>query len=461
MELVSPLLPTVLGDDEYYNLTDSDLMLQFPVETGFLFEGEIDRKRFLHALERALSAFPLFCGRLRTASDARHPWRIQLLNQPVKVEFIDAPDNDMLPRDSVIQDPWYYSPPLDIDAIRMCKDTALFKMRVINFQTNPRVTTVGATSAHLIGDGSFMTKFWRFISHAYQSLSFPEAVPTYSRHPVDITCLEAWNRTELEEQFPQLLARNPSTQLPNSQRITLFFSPAQLTQLREILSKRLQDTNISDNTIKLSVQDCVTALVTTACSQALAEMKSTIGPVKFISNVLNLRGGILPLDEPLNALSWANATTPSPFDVVQTAVAIRRSFLTAREQTYQAACLLTIRRLWRDAADKGEKVDFTPLANSFLLNSSWRFDHTSAHFGFGQSKTHFLHTVSKFPRYAKMFKRNPPLRFGKEPQPGQERGPGGAEFTFYLLPEDRVAFLKCLREQFKALDMAGEIDVMD
>ncbi|KAG8844837.1 hypothetical protein FRB91_002273, partial [Serendipita sp. 411] len=267
MELVSPLLPTVLGDDEYYNLTDSDLMLQFPVETGFLFEGEIDRKRFLHALERALSAFPLFCGRLRTASDARHPWRIQLLNQPVKVEFIDAPDNDMLPRDSVIQDPWYYSPPLDIDAIRMCKDTALFKMRVINFQTNPRVTTVGATSAHLIGDGSFMTKFWR--------------------HPVDITCLEAWNRTELEEQFPQLLARNPSTQLPNSQRITLFFSPAQLTQLREILSKRLQDTNISDNTIKLSVQDCVTALVTTACSQALAEMKSTIGPVKFISNVLN------------------------------------------------------------------------------------------------------------------------------------------------------------------------------
>ncbi|KAG8806686.1 hypothetical protein FRC17_004866 [Serendipita sp. 399] len=372
MVLVSPLLPTILGDVEYYDLTDSDLMLQFPVETGFLFEGKIDEKRFIHALEKTLSFFPLFCGQLRAAPDSSHPWRLHLLNRPIEVEFIDASDLDMLPTDSVIQDPWHYSPPLDVDALRTCEDTALLKMRVMGLPTNPRTTTIGATSAHLVGDGSFMIKFWRTLSQEYQSTSSLEPAPIYARHPIDHNCLEMYDGAELEKEFPQLIARNPSLHSYNTQRITLFFSPSQLCQLRETLSKRLQTSDTPENLVTLSTQDCVTALVTASCSQALAKSGSTEGPVRFISNVLNLRGGILPLEEPLNALSWASAVTPAPFDVVQTAGAIRRSFLTARDPSYQSACLLTIRRLWRDGADKRDKMNFTPLPNSFLLNSSWK-----------------------------------------------------------------------------------------
>lgn len=86
-----------------------------------------------------------------------------------------------------------------------------------------------------------------------------------------------------------------------------------------------------------------------------------------------VRGGVLPWEEPVNALSWANATTSAPYNLVKTAFAVRQSFIHSREPSFQAACLLAVRQLWRRAADEEEKVDFTPQPGNLVLNSSWRF----------------------------------------------------------------------------------------
>lgn len=190
----------------------------------------------------------------------------------------------MLPEDSVIQDPWVYSTPLDMDAIRAYKDEPLFKMRLTYFQTSPPVTVLAATSAHLVGDGSFMVRFWRLLSQCYQSLPPLEPYPTYSR-----ATLETLSNVEhLYPFFPQLLARNPRTP-PHTQRITLFFSQDQLDSLREKVQQEFIETGLcKDFVIRPSIQDCVTALICVACTNALTRKDASAPPVTIISNVLNV-----------------------------------------------------------------------------------------------------------------------------------------------------------------------------
>ena len=165
MLLVSPRQPTVLGDGTYY-LNDSDLMLQFPVgcyagvckdsnsdssfqvETAFLVEGRLDVQRLLEALEETIAYFPLFCGQLVKEEEK---WGIHLVNRPIELEVIETCDLALLPEDAVLQDSWVYSPPLDMSAIMACKDTPLLRMRLTAFQTDPPMTVIGASSAHLAG----------------------------------------------------------------------------------------------------------------------------------------------------------------------------------------------------------------------------------------------------------------------------------------------------------------------
>ncbi|PVF92471.1 hypothetical protein CPB86DRAFT_717431 [Serendipita vermifera] len=433
---ISPNAPTILGDESIYWLNDSDLMLQFPVETGFCFQGRLDEQRLVRALEETLSAFPTFCGRLIRETDR---WGLRVHPpSPVELEFVEYGDLTMLPDDAVIQSTWHYSPPLDIDALLRYEDTPLFRMRVIKFDTTPPLTTLGLTSAHLAGDGTFLVRFWQRLSQAYQGLPL-DAPPTYQRGHVDESCLRGYDIDHLTSLFPQLLTRNPQPP-PPTERISLFFSLEQMERLRECI----------DSPVRLSLQDCVSALVLVACS------KSRAPPVSQFTNVFNVRGGVLPQCEPLNALSWVNATTANPESVPETALAIRRAFLQARDPTFQGACLLTIRRLFRKAAREMEKVDLTPRSNEFLLNSSWRFDYRSAHFGFDKEKVHFLHTTHKAERYAKMFQRNPPMPTDKNgPKPPHPTS--GAEITFYL--KDRTEFIEHIRSEWKLLGMEGDIDI--
>lgn len=457
---IRPVLPTVLGNDELYALGDSDLLIQFPVETGFLFKGEISLSGLENALAKTLSSFPLFCGRLTRAAD--NAYSIKLVNAPVELEIVDTMDMSTFPQDAVIQDCWSFSSPLDMAAIRRCDDEPLFKMRLTTY-TMPqgsKMSVIGITSAHMLGDGSFIVRFWRLLSQHYQGLPSLDPPITYTRAALNVTHLEARKRDELESLFPQLLLRNPKLP-PPTERITLFFTNPQLVALQKALQQscnKAAPTSFSGaNSIKLSVQDCVTALVAVACSHAMAQTGDP--PVTTIRNVLNLRGGgVVPTSEPLNALSWANATTSSPLDTTMTAVGIRRGFLDARDHAFQTACFLTVCRLWRRAADEGASVDFTPLPGELTLNSSWRFDYTSAHFGFGSDKAHFLHNVFKAPRYAKMFQRNPPIRLADDRAVESSRG---AEFTFYLLPKHKPLFLQALETQWRLFNLEGSIEVFD
>lgn len=65
--------------------------------------------------------------------------------------------------------------------------------------------------------------------------------------------------------------------------------------------------------------------------------------------------------------------TQDPHDVQKTALAVRKGFIEARELSFQAACMLAIRQLWRKAATENERVDFTPPPGSLFINSSWKW----------------------------------------------------------------------------------------
>lgn len=445
--LASPRQPTVLGDGTYY-LSDSDLMLQFPVETAFLVEGELDPQRLVKALEETLAYFPIFCGQL---TEDKHRWGILLVNRPIELEIVETHDLSLLPEDAVLQDTWLYSPTLDMSAIMACKDVPLLRMRLTRFHSDPPMTVLGASSAHLAGDGAFMVQFWRLLSQIYQGSPPLDPYPVYSRAIVDEIHLQTEDKAKFYDMFPQLSTRNPKPP-PTTSRTTLFFSLAQLYRLQAALSQSPEAA-----THKLSLQDCVTAIVSVACSKANLDNQ----PINRIVNVLNLRGGLLPVEEPLNALSWVNATTSDPYDVQKTASSVRQAFIKAREPAFQSACLLAVRHLYRKVAIEGERVDFTPPPGNLFLNSSWKFQYTSAHFGFGEDKTHFLHTVFKAPRYAKMFRRNPPMPLDRNGRRTKKHRTESIEFTFYLLPSDRDDFLTCLQNQWMALGMQEPVEIMN
>ena len=144
-----------------------------------------------------------------------------------------------------------------------------------------------------VGDGSFMVKLWRLLSQNYQGLASLDPPITYSRASLDVTHLEGRKPEELEALFPQLLARNPKLP-PPTERVTLFFTDAQLAALRVALQQSYDDpinATLSDPaSLKLSIQDCVTALVAVACSHVMVQMGEQ--PITTISNVLNVCIGI-------------------------------------------------------------------------------------------------------------------------------------------------------------------------
>lgn len=125
-----------------------------------------------------------------------------------------------------------------------------------------------------------MVRFWRLLSQNYQSLLPLDPYPTYSRAAIDESFFQPGDEARFYPMFPQLLTRNPKPP-PLASRITLFFAIDQLRVVQEALSVQGPDEPI----LRLSLQDCVTALVSVACSKANVENQ----PLDRIVNVFNVR----------------------------------------------------------------------------------------------------------------------------------------------------------------------------
>ena len=119
------------------------------VDTALLIEGALDIKRITQALEGTLSYFPHFCGQLVQES---WTWGIRLINRPIELEIVETSDFNLLPEDAVLQDPWVFSPPVDMPAIMACKDVPLMRMRLTLFRTDPPISVLGSSSAHIAGE---------------------------------------------------------------------------------------------------------------------------------------------------------------------------------------------------------------------------------------------------------------------------------------------------------------------
>lgn len=97
--------------------------------------------------------------------------------------------------------------------------------------------------------------------------------------------LPGWPLQRLQNLFPQLLARNPQPAVPTL-RVTLFLPRDQVSELKEKLQRQLAESQSEGFPVSsISSQDCLTALLSVACTKAT----SLNGiPLTKILNVFNV-----------------------------------------------------------------------------------------------------------------------------------------------------------------------------
>lgn len=449
--------PTVLQGQAYYDLRPDDYMLGFKVDTAHIVPGEIDIERFNEALARTLQVYPVHAGRIIRPRDPKEPWRVSLANHGVPVAVIDSDAETEVPTNTIVQNPWTLTQGVNIvKYLDYDSDEPLLKATVIRF-TKTGSTSVGLSSSHLIGDGFVVYSFLRLLSQNYQGLEPLDPPPSYAQPP-----RYPFNQADYGEipapdfaHFYSLRGVPPHLEPGRTKPVRVDFrlTAAQVAELQRGVLAQCPDGALP----VLSRQDVLIALIAYCTSKA----DPASPPVQHISNICMTRGiPYRPKNSIGNALLWAMTDAADDFEketLFSIALRVRKALIRARDPAYAAAYDASHETKAIEAINNELAQDFIQRPGYMVVNSTWRFDWTSPHFGF-PDQVRFYHTLLDEPRFVKMFRPNPTRQpdgtWGVRPK-------DDVEITFYIYKEFRAMFMELFTAQTKALGMSGNVEWVD
>ncbi|GJE85414.1 hypothetical protein PsYK624_014930 [Phanerochaete sordida] len=447
--------PTVLHGQSHYVLRPDDLLVGFKVDTAHVIPGEIDIARFDDALARTLQAYPVHAGRVVRPRDPNDPWTISLGNQGVPVTVIESDADTEVPTNTVIQRPFTLAKPVNVmKYLEHGNDEPLLRMTITRF-TKTGSTCVGLCASHLIGDGFVARTFLRLLSQNYQGLAPLDPPPSYTTPaPVPFNAADYGAIPHPDYAYFYPLRGVPPHLVPGGKkpvRVDIRLTAAQIAELRAGVLEQCTERDAP----RLSRQDVLVALLAYCLSKADPDNP----PIQHICTIVMSRGiPPRPMSSIGNALMWAmtdaaeNHASDTVFSIAQR---IRRALLKYRDPAYAAAYDAAHAPLALRAINAELAQDFVQRPGHMLVNSSWRFDWTSAHFGF-PGQTRFYHTVDlDEPQVLKMFAPNPTrLTDGG----WYTRSKDDVEMTFFVHKEQKGAFVELFTAQARNLGLTGDIE---
>ncbi|KAJ3551692.1 hypothetical protein NM688_g4560 [Phlebia brevispora] len=451
--VVKPLSPTVLDGHSHYTLRNTDLNLAFKVDTAHIIPGPLDVARFDEALAKTLSVYPLYAGRLRRGQDKR-PWQIHLTNDGVPITILYSDAGKEVPHNCIIQSPWTLSQPINVrKQWDHGSDDPLLRVTITQF-TKLESTAIGLSASHVVGDGTTIMRFMRLLSQNYQGLEPLDDMPSYTPIPPYPVDTDAVKRIE---ELPMPVFRNmfsihdvPPFLRPGwrkALRVDLRFTKPQVAQIQA--GVRAMAAN-EDDARRISRQDALWAL--------LVYCMSRVDPECFpqhLSTIMNSRGiEPRPVTAMTNSLIWAltdPVADPTSETMYSIARRVRESVDRVRQPGFAAAWDAVHDPVALETANSDLAQNFVQPPGDFVLNSTWRFDWASAHFGY-EGKTRFFHTQLDAPRFAKMFQPNPEVMPDGSIQPS----PYNVEVTFCLYEDARERFKPVLLEEMRRLGVASK-----
>ncbi|KAI0765762.1 hypothetical protein BC629DRAFT_1540223 [Irpex lacteus] len=384
-------------------------MISTKVDTAHIVPGPIDLDRFNLALSQTLSYFPAHAGRLCRSSDHKEPWKILLTNDGVPVHVVDSAADAEVPVDSVVQHPWTLTEAVDIvKYLDHGLTEPVMKVTIIRF-TKTGSTSIGLSAMHFMGDGFVMLHFARTLSQYYQGLTPLDPPPDYTYKRVSLNSVDPKTLTDIPlpdikhvYSMRETAPHNDPIRLTPVQ-LTLRLKAAQIKRMHAAAQEKIQQ---KDPKAFLSRQDVLAALI----AYSLSHAEPDIPPVQNIISILMTRGiGSKPSHTPGNALLWVPTESAPDFaseTVATIALRVRQSMSRAKDPVYVAAYdTIHARKLEANGnAELGH--DFLMRPGDMVINSTWKFDWFSVHFGY-PGKTRFYHTLINGPRFVKFFRPNP------------------------------------------------------
>ncbi|CAL1702969.1 unnamed protein product [Somion occarium] len=442
-EVIKPMEPTILGSQLYYELLPTDLLIGLSVETLHVIPGPLETSGFLDALSKTLSVYPLSAGRFEPSSEPRGKWKIRLTNSGVPLKFLTSNADQIMPDNRVIQNQGVASLVEKVNVTKILRpynDEPLARFTIIYF-VKIGYTAIGFSQYHPLGDGYTVIKFLRHLSQNYQRLPELDPPPSYDppysptspylygysspKYPRDTLTTYNLDFPIIDGGIPPLKGNRNE----EASHVVIHFNAKMIENVHKAVL-RLAEADKGDNVgnMVFSKQDTLIALLVRAFTIS--------DPDNAISDIVTLFmfrgiGATLPTAA-CNALLCALTDPPScdPMDepIESVATRIRLALQRMRDPEFLEAYAAKVRDQMQNISDANIDWDLTPQRGQMFVNSTWRFDWTSPHFGY-PSQTQFFHTILQKPRYLKIVQPNPTrLADGS-----WKTYNGDAEVTFSLL----------------------------
>ncbi|KAK7682152.1 hypothetical protein QCA50_014739 [Cerrena zonata] len=465
--LVKPVEPTVLGSRSHFELTPLDLLIAHSVETIHVIPGELKISLFNDALAQTLRVYPLAAGRLeRPITSESGPWKIRLTNSGVPVTFLESDAEEVMPNARVVQNKGVASfvKALDMKKVLATQsDEPLARFTITRF---PRAssTIIGFSQYHPIGDGYTVANTLRLLSQLYQGLPSLDPSPCYDTPPLKpinpLTSikypLETMPTFMNDKPFPyggtpHLMGRNKG----NVSQIVLHLGASLIAELQKAVNSRAKS---NGQTAVLSKQDVLLALLARVFSISDPE-----NPIIYLISIFNYRGtSIIPPTAACNSII-SSISDPLQHDsfnggfesIESIALRSRQALQRIRDADYFDAYRVKSTELMAYAAAKLLGQDFTPWDGQMTVNSTWKLDWTSPHFGY-PGQTQFYHTILPEPRFIKIFQPNPTcLSDGT-----WKTYAGDAEITLSVLKDKRIAFEEAILGELKEFGIEEKPEII-
>ncbi|KAI0685145.1 hypothetical protein BC835DRAFT_547471, partial [Cytidiella melzeri] len=368
---------------------------------------------------------------------------------------IDSDATVEVPSDTVIQSPWTLTKGIDfVKYLDYDCDEPLMRVTITRY-TKTGSTSIGLSGTHALGDGFVMLQFVRLLSQHYQGLQPLDPPPRYDneRYRPSSADMEEYGEIpipDLDHVYPlRETAPHNRPERIKPEQLSIRMTAFQVRQLHKNVQTQVREL---EPQLALSRQDVLVALLVYCISHAEAKLPA----IQHISNLIMTRGiGSKPSHSAGNAILWTVAQPAEDFaieSVATIAARIRKALLRARQPGYVAAfdALREQKLVQITNAELGQ--DFLTRPGHMIVNSTWKFDWTSAHFGF-PDKTRFFHTLITGPRFVKIFRPNPTLL-----QDGTWRAssPDDAEITFFIAKESSERFKDLFKQEVQAWGLAKE-----
>ncbi|EMD32266.1 hypothetical protein CERSUDRAFT_118969 [Gelatoporia subvermispora B] len=453
--------PTALNGLPSYPVSSSNLILSFTVDTAHVVPGLLDIPKFNAALAHTLSIYPLYTGRLVHPRTPIDHWKLRLSGDGIPVKVRHSDSCEVVEANTVVQSPWTLGE--RVSMVKVLSGDPSEPLMKVTVTLYPAIgyTCVGISCAHAVGDGFTVCRFLRLLSQTYQGLASLDPYPEYAADIDTPPCMQEVRKFDIPgmEQTYSLNEPPPflDPKLETTSRVDIRFSARQLKELKTaVLSQRPKTSDAE--TLFLSTQDTLVALL--ARCFTIADLEAP--PIERITYVVNARGtGSVSPNIGCNGLIWTitepcTHTKCKPPSLYCIALRIRESLTSGRDADFVSAMDAYCGFKYREAADSFRGQNFTPPPGHMTVNSTYKYDWTSAHFGY-LGQTQFFHTNLPAPRYVKIFQANPQI---------SEAGTwikdeGMAEVTFYLHQRTKQRFVDALKVEAASIGVSGAIEFVD